>query len=409
MVFAAPFGYHSSPVKRPAPLSSFSAEFALLLACCHWPPSAARDLKVADAAKRVGDWNGFRAMVARHRVEGLVHNALTAAKVEAPPALLAGLAASTGQTARETLVFAAESMRLAKLLGAAQIPFLFVKGVTLSVLAYRSLSVKRAIDIDLAVDPALYAEAAEQLRKSGLQCLAPGPSAGPAEWLAWTARNKHTVWVGRGVAVELHSALVDTPLLLGGVSVHSPQQAVAIGPGMTLPTLAAEELFAYLCVHGATHAWSRLKWLVDVAALLSHESPDSIERLYRRSLEFGAGRTGGQALLLCAQLLGLALPPALERELISDRAIAYLARVAIRSMLRGGGVVELDDMALGTAAIHLSHFRLMPGFRFKWSEARRKLAGPAGEEMTGPARLLQPLLAGPRWLLRRARRSRGAV
>ena len=72
-------------------------------------------------------------------------------------------------------------------------------------------------------------------------------------------------------------------------------------------------------------------------------------------------------------------------------------------------LLAAGTLALGTAAIHLSHFRLMPGVAFKWSEARRKLAGPAGEELHGPARLLQPLLAGPRWLLRRARRSRDAA
>jgi hypothetical protein len=390
-------------------LPSFPPEFQLLLACCRWPPSQARNQAVTQAAAAVGDWSAFRKMVARHRVEGLAHNALSAAKVAAPADLLAALGASTSQTARETLVFAAESMRLARLLGDASIPFLFVKGVTLGVLAYGSMALKRAVDIDLAVDPALYVEAAELLRRSGLQCLAPGPSAGPDEWLAWTRRNKHTVWVGRGVAVELHSALVDTPLLVPEITVHSPAQQVEIAPGMSLPTLATEELFAYLCVHGATHAWSRLKWLADVAALLSHESPIGIERLYRRSVALGAGRTGGQALLLSSQLLGLALPESLEQELKADRAIAYLARVASASMLRGGGVTELDDLALGTAAIHVSHFRLKPGLAFKWAEARRKLAGPAGEELTGPARLLQPILAGPRWLLRRARRSRGAA
>jgi hypothetical protein len=390
-------------------LPSFPPEFNLLLACCRWPPSEARDSAVRAAAAKVGDWHAFRAMVARHRVEGLAHNALAAASVEAPADMLAALAQSTGQTARETLVFAAESMRLAKLLGEAAIPFLFVKGVTLAMLAYGSMAVKRAIDIDLAVDPDRYVEAAELLRRSGLQCLAPGPSAGPDELLAWTKRNKHTVWVGRGVAVELHSALVDTPLLIPSISVHSPSQPVEIAPGMSLPTLATEELFAYLCVHGATHAWSRLTWLADFGAMLSHLSPEGIERLYRRSVALGAGRTGGQALLLSAQLLGLALPEPLERELKADRAIAYLVRVAIASMLRGGGVTELDDLALGTAAIHVSHFRLMPGWRFKWSEARRKLAGPAGEELKGPARLFQPILAGPRWLLRRSRRSRGAA
>src|SRR5206468_9642745 len=98
--------------------------------------------------------------------------------------------------------------------------------------------------------------------------------------------------------LELHTSLVDSPAMLGGVSVASPLQQVAIAPGIVLPTLATDELFAYLVVHGATHAWSRIKWLADVAALLSGLPEKEIEPLYRRSLALGAGRSGGQALLL---------------------------------------------------------------------------------------------------------------
>jgi hypothetical protein len=384
------------------------SEFQLLLACCRWPPSPSRDALVRERAADGIDWEAFRKMVARHRVEGLVHNALTAASIEIPAELAAWLAAESSQTARENLLFAAEALRLSRALADAGIAHLFVKGVTLSLLGYGSLALKRACDIDLAVEPERYVEAAGLLAAAGLQCVAPAGGSGDGEaLLAWSERNKHTIWAGRGVLVELHRALVDTPLLLSEVSVRSPRQMVEIAAGVSLPTLAREELFAYLCVHGGTHGWSRLKWLADVAALLSREPAEAIEPLYRRSLELGAGRTGGQALLLSSELLGLALPPALQRELKTDRALAYLSRVALRTMLRGGGVRELDDMAFGTADIHLSHFRLMPGLKFKWAEARRKLAGPADDEPL--PFLLQPILAAPRWLLRRARRSRGAA
>jgi hypothetical protein len=55
-------------------------------------------------------------------------------------------------------------------------------------------------------------------------------------------------------------------------------------------------------------------------------------------------------------------------------------------------------MMLGTASIHLSHLRLKKGLAFKLHELRRKLA-TEGES---------PLLAAPKWLLRRARRATGA-
>ena len=163
--------------------------------------------------------------------------------------------------------------------------------------------------------------------------------------------------------------------------------------GITLQTLAADELFAYLCVHGATHAWSRLKWLADVNALLKDVGDDALVRLHRRSIELGGGRTGGQALLLCNALFGRRLPEALAAELRADRGTRRIADVALESMVRGGADAELGSQVLGTTAIHLSHLRFERGWRFKASEVARKLGSVGGS----------PLLALPRWLLRRAR------
>jgi hypothetical protein len=56
--------------------------------------------------------------------------------------------------------------------------------------------------------------------------------------------------------------------------------------------------------------------------------------------------------------------------------------------------------------IHLSHFLLGRGARFKLSEARRKLRDPhdrAALALPGPLGVLYPLLAIPRWLWRRVK------
>lgn len=378
----------------------FPPEFELAVACCRWPPSPRRDEAVRRAAGSV-DWDHFLKVVARHRVEGLVHDSLGRAGL-APPAAVAGrLAEAARGIARENLAFAAEARRLARTMDAAGIPILFLKGVTLNLLAYGTLGIKKAADLDLAVEPIRYAEAIGALRQAGYACILPGAEASDEEILAGSVRNKHSIWRRNGVAVELHSSLVDSPLMLPGLTAAEPPRQVEIGPGIVLSTLGREALFAYLCVHGATHAWSRLKWLADLAALLKDEEPAGIEHLYRRSIELGAGRSGAQALLLCADLFETPLPPALDAELRGERAHRYLAQVALASMLRGDAQTELDDLTFGTAAIHLSHFRLMPGWRFKAAELKRKLA-PAGG--AGPA-FLAPLAAVPGWLLRRARRA----
>src|SRR5687767_10584511 len=139
------------------------AELRLMAACCRWPPSPARDEAVRAAAAAPIDWDGFGRLVARHRVAGLVHDGLDRAGVAAPAALAGRLAAEAADIARQNLVFAAECLRLDGLLDAGEVDHLFLKGVTLNMLAYGTLALKQAIDIDLLVDPAGYAASAEQL------------------------------------------------------------------------------------------------------------------------------------------------------------------------------------------------------------------------------------------------------
>jgi hypothetical protein len=217
------------------------------------------------------------------------------------------------------------------------------------------------------------------------------------EIMASTLRTKHSGWVKGNLFVELHLSLVDSIRMLPKVSPWAPGQRVQIAPGIALDTLGSDELFAYLCVHGATHAWSRIKWLADLNALLNEADGAEIERLYRRSIELGAGRSTAQGLLLCADLLGLALPAGLEKELRRDRWTRFMCRVAMRAMLHGGASTELNEAVLGTVRIHLAQLVMQRGLGYKASELRRKFGVEEGGAVSAA------LLAGPRWLMRRAR------
>lgn len=355
------------------------------------------------ASASVQDWDALLLTARRHRVEGLVHDGLKRARIAPAPAVADAFATAAARIARDNLIFASEAAKLDRLLRDAGVDFLFVKGVTLNLLAYGTLALKKAIDIDMVVDPARYEAAIAAVEQARWSCVQPREGATHEEILAWSKRTKHSIWRRGGIMLELHTAFVDSDRMLGGVTIHSPRRQVDVAKGFSLPTLAREELFAYLAVHGATHAWSRLKWLADLAALVA-AGPDTAESLYRRSVELGAGRSGGQALLLANDLLGLPLPESFLSELHSDRAIRYLAGVAVDAMV-GAGNRELDELMLGTAAIHLSHLRLKKGLAFKLHEVRRKLRSTEEGETHGTGRLIARLLAAPRWLARRARRA----
>lgn len=375
-----------------------------MLACCRWPSSPARDAAVIAAAARV-DWLRLLALARRHRVQGLVHYALAAAKVTISRATGDALAADAQRIAATNLHLAAESVRLIRRLETAGVPTVVVKGTALAALAYRTLATKMAWDIDLLVPPDAIDAAADVLEAAGYRCTLPGPDRGVlASWHRW---SKESVWrhAISGVHVELHSALVDSPSVLPGIDARGPTQAVAISPGLTLPTLPTDVLFAYLCVHGAASGWRRAKWLADVGALIGAVTADEIERLYHCSQHLGAGRASGQALLLCHRHLAVPISPALLATLRRDRGTRLMAWAAGRMMTAPEAFDDPAETATGTLPIHLMQMAILPGWRFPIAELRRKLAPDprVAPALTRSGRLLYPLTAIWQRLSRRER------
>jgi hypothetical protein len=353
-------------------------EFELVAACCRWPPSPERSQALLAAAAQA-DWDLVARIAERHRVEGLVWNALRESGAAFPAEVGERLRAAADRIARQNLLLAAESLRLTGLLERAQVRHLFVKGITLGVLVYGSIGPKMGWDIDLLVSPDSVEPAAAALEEAGYRLLLPGGPKGRERLGVWHRHWKESVWItpGSRMTVELHSRLTDNPLLLPGIGLDSPTRQVEVAKGRYLATLCNDELFAYLCVHGASSAWFRLKWIADVGALLGGCPPEEIDRLYRRSQEMGAGRAAAQALLLCERLLATPVPPALAAELRSDAVNRWLLAIALRKLAGRTLTAELDERLLGTGTLHLMQFALRRGLRFKYAELRRRLINPA--------------------------------
>jgi hypothetical protein len=350
-----------------------TAEFAQLVACCG---AAFRTNGAAPAVNAGLDWNAFLALARRHRVQGLVWRSLHPLRDSMPGDIAAALADDARAIGHHGMQSAAECARLQQALGAARVDVMFVKGLALSKLAYGDPFVKMSRDIDILIDPVQLREAANQLEKLGYRLAIP-VSGDPKGLHRWHGSRKESVWAlsGRDIILELHTRLSDNRKLLRGVGAISPRQDVQIIPGIGLPTLAADEQFAYLCVHGASSAWFRLKWLADLAALLEGCNEEEITRLYRRSLELGAGRSAAQALLLARAVFATRLEPALASELEGKRTNRWLTRLPWREMTKAR---EPTEGRFGTATIHFSQFLLLPGIRFKLCELRRQIADAAG-------------------------------
>lgn len=283
------------------------------------------------------------------------------------------------------MALAAETQRLCDLAETAGIPAVVLKGTPLALLAYDTVHTKHAKDIDLAVSSDDRTAMGMVLTEAGY--LGTGTPNGKDE--PWYHTRKR-------IQVELHVALVDHPSWLPGLVPGPDLPRQWVGEGRGVPTLVSGDLFAYLCVHGSTHGWSRLKWLADVAALLSCRTPDEIVGLYKHASAQGAERHVAAALLLCSDLLGIRLRFDHEAALRRRVLIRWLVGNARRSYVGRNETIEMDTMPLSTLRIHLAQIVATIGLRDRGLLITAKLDGK--REYGGSGRW--PIAIG-RWIARR--------
>jgi hypothetical protein len=345
-----------------------SAELRFIVDCCRWNFRGSEPARLVQLPDGL-DWPALDRLAHFHRVHGLVWNALEPLAPHPPDALAERLAAETRTLLATNLQTALECHRLRRAFQARGIPLLFVKGLTVAALAYRTPLVKAAWDVDILVPPHQLIEAATLLKTLGYRIVTP---ASEAKLARWHSAHKDSLWRrdNPDIHVELHPRLVDNPDILSSVGIASPVQEVQVAPGVMLPTLAPDELFAYLCVHGASSAWFRLKWIADLTGLLHGVGTSRIEALYARSQALGAGRAGGQALLLADHLFGTLEGRALRESLRHDRGVTRLTSAAVKQLTAG---TEPTARRFGTWRIHWTQLLLKPGLRFKAGELARQV------------------------------------
>lgn len=376
-----------------------SPEFRLVCAACQWPRER-RDAAVRAVAVEGLDWDRVARITRRHRVRGLVADALAPPGLPVPAAFRERLKGWAQEIARQNLLAAAETARLGQHFDAAGIDWISFKGLSLAIRAYGTLAVKQSNDIDLLVAPERAIEACGVLAASGYARFNPGPEIADDQLATWIRAAKEVGWKhpATGLIVELHERMTANPALFPLPTIAAARTTIELAPGLTVPTLRDDMLYSYLAAHGARDAWFRLKWLADVAALLSGCDAQGIEAHYRGAQRLGVGRCAAQALLLANRLLGLPLDSAFERELLASPIHRMMLRVALRAV---GAAHEAEEHSRRSMLpVQVANLLLRRGLKYKWGEVAALAANPRdrarGVLPTGLG-FLYPVLGGVRW------------
>ena len=238
---------------------ALSPEFQLAAACAMWPPSDRRIAAIRTAAAGRLDWLRFVRVARRHRVIGLVHDGLIRARPYVPSGIAQVISEHAATEVRQNLAMAVETLRLQRLFDEACLPVLFVKGISLSILAFGNLGLSGSQDIDLLVSRETLPAASALVARAGYHRLDPPSEVSDAQLRLLLPLRKDFRFVHEltGLPIELHWRLFPNPHAMVEASVTAASRLVPVSGTKGLRTLGEEDLFAYLCMHGALHWWNR--------------------------------------------------------------------------------------------------------------------------------------------------------
>lgn len=339
-------------------------ELAIVIAACHRPLSGNRVEQLRELASGPVRWRRLARLAERHRVAGLVYDALSRAELNDRLTHVPELAELARRGSVLALRLAHESVRLQAQFDAAGIDNLVLKGAPVGILAFDDPGLKHCWDIDLLVRPDAALPARRLLDGLGYALIEPA-GLDETEFSRFCGFAKEAVFRHpNGLAVELHWFLVDPPSLLLNADPFPDYRMVMVGGRGTIRTLSDRLQLAYLASHGQRHGWSRLKWIADVNGLLAGQPPEKVAAMIDDAGRLGAGCFAQAAVALCDTLFGREeKPQRVSHPTLALRAITAINRHCVAGPYGGSGVPPYS----GTNALILLSVMLgMPDWRGRW-------------------------------------------
>ncbi len=274
--------------------------FALLLQAVRPQPNVE---DICRLAAEVTDWDALAIQSRKHAVAPLLVRGLNMAGLSIPQALKTYSEAAV----RQSLALTRDLLKAVAALNGAGIPYLTFKGPTESILAYGNPALRSYDDVDLIVDATDLDAARIALQALGYtipNVVDPRPGALPVQILLHRQ--------GTRSMIDLHSRWTQFPRLydLPFAQAYQRRRAIDIA-GSAVQTLADEERFLFLCLHGGLHFWGKLNWICDLAWECAAADLD-MAALSQRAAELGLSRSLKLGLALAHDLFATPMPPDID-------------------------------------------------------------------------------------------------
>jgi hypothetical protein len=316
---------------------TFTPEFRLLAACSWIAPPLLEQLqreRIAELCNQPVDWNELLSLVDYHGVQALVYESLNKyATTIVSNEVLHKLKARKIRIIARSLQQTAELVNLIELFGSQDIDLIPLKGVTLSIQLYGDPCTRSSSDIDILIKPENLDRVFGLLEKEGFQSGLHGTvlSAKQLNYIRNNLYHMEYSHAGKGLTLEVHWNLGSLWL---PAHVNNVWNALThmTWMGTRITNLDDDTLLLFLCDHGSRHRFCSLKWLSDVARILSSERPQGWSELFRLADSLDLKHTLTHTALMVRWVYGIELDNVF-RELIGKDAYAVMMSRKILELL----------------------------------------------------------------------------
>ncbi|QHV96969.1 nucleotidyltransferase domain-containing protein [Spirosoma endbachense] len=262
------------------------------------------------------------------------------------------------------LSYMAELCRVLKIMNANKIKAVALKGPLLGELYYDDYTQRECKDLDIIVQESDVQKAYEILLDVGYKL----------SDILWKTPKQKAVYdktfhhynlynSKTNVQVELHwrlNAAGSDSILKSKLSWDTLPVIQACG--QAIPILPRNDMFIYLCIHGGTHQWKRLFWLVDIVRIIEREGAGFLVEIYNQLSQKSEKRYVLEACHLAYVIFGIDLHPIIHEAIEKDANIGRLSEVSIFSMSTISDVYLSPISSFKTFSLAMRKF-----IKFYWS------------------------------------------
>jgi hypothetical protein len=354
----------------------YSSEFELVLACLRWPQEPADGDRIRLLVQQPIHWPHLLEIVQHHKVVPLFFRNLNAfASGDIPSETAAALRAISVENAHICLRRIAHLVSLNRLFREQLIELRIFKGIPLAIAAFHDPTLRDAGDIDLLIAEKDIFRSGEILHAQGYVRVEPQARLTPRRLRSYIAHQKDFSYEdpATGIVVDLHWRLFRNSFLPANARIDEVGEDWLELGSERIATLPTPRLLLYLCVHGTLDGWLRLKWLVDIGALLHTMTSEQLALTAAAAAEQQALPQFSAAILLCQDMLGPHPAPAGCLD-CSDPRVARILRFGKR-LMTSNQYRPLREKIPSTQWL-LNEFRLHTSLHYRVDLIQRSLFRP---------------------------------